>query len=257
MCMSEIYSRLWQDLLQVVADPAVIGGIGSVVLALITMCSSAIKGYIANKLKALKNKIVNFQRPEHVMDIHYCATSMLIQEQISKLRSILDCSRVAILQFRNGTLFTLSAPMFRVYCSYESLRPGVKSSCADFSERIGTTILEFLGPLLSKKVQLAGVQEVEFCKLAGTSCPRSADGFSILKFESDSMPYCEFQCMLKSAGIRVLYAVLLKSGTNPIGVLTLHYLVEHDADKLVQPHACRVCEVAHTVQTLLDARTSN
>lgn len=255
--MSEICSKLWQDLLQTLTDPAVIGGIGSVVLALMTLCSSAIKKYLTAKLKALKKKIVSFHHPEHIMDVHYCATSMLIQEQISKLRAILDCSRVAILQFRNGTLFTLSAPMFRVYCSYESLRHGVKSSCSDFSERIGTTILEFLGPLLSNQVQIAGVRRVEFCELAGKSCPRSANGFDILKFESDQMPYCEFQCMLKAAGIRVLYAVLLRSGTNPIGVLTMHYLVEHDADKLVQPHACKVCEVAHTVQTLLDARITN
>ena len=39
--------------------------------------------------------------------------------------------------------------------------------------------------------------------------------------------------MLKRAGIRVLYAAVLKSGNNPIGVLTLHYLVEHEQTRTV------------------------
>jgi hypothetical protein len=60
--------------------------------------------------------------------------------------------------------------------------------------------------------------------------------------------------MLKRAGIRVLYAAVLKSGNNPIGVLTLHYLVEHDADKQLSKHACELCEAVNLVQNALDAR---
>ncbi len=248
-------TRFWQGLLELLADPAILSGLGSCIIAILVCCCKAVKNYILKLLSAITQKFISNRPAEHVIDENYCTTSMMIHDQISNLRNVLDCSRVAVLQFRNGTLFTLSAPMFRVYCSYEALRPGVKSSCSDFSERIGTTIIEFLGPLLNSNVKIPGVQEVKACKLANTSCPRTATGFNILKFETDHIPYCEFQCMLRQAGIRVLYAVLLKSGTNPIGVLTMHYLVEQDADKLITPHACVTCEVAHTIQTLLDARS--
>lgn len=253
--MNDIQTRIWQNLLELLADPAILGALGSFFITLLAFFSKAVKNYILKLLSTLKRKLTPKGPVEHVIDEHYCTTSLMIHDQIATLRNTLDCSRVAVLQFRNGTLFTLSAPMFRVYCSYEALRPGIKSSCSDFSERIGTTIIEFLGPLLNNNVKMPGVQEVKACKLANTACPRTATGFNILKFETDHIPYCEFQCMLRQAGIRVLYAVLLKSGTNPIGVLTMHYLVEQDADKLITPHACTTCEVAHTIQTLLDVRS--
>lgn len=252
--MSDIGYSFWQGLLKLLADPAVLSSIGSILIAIGAMCSSKVKAKIVKWLDSIRKGIKDLHTPQqHLIGVDYCVTSMKIYEALNNIRTTLDCSRAAVLQFRNGTLFTLSAPMFRVYCSYEVLRPGVAPSCKEFSERIGTTILEFLGPLLSKQIKIAGVQEVEFCKLAETCCPRTHSNLNILKFETDEMPYCEFQCMLKASGIRVLYAVLLKSGNNPIGVLTLHYLVEHDADKLIKPHACKVCETAYTVQTQLDA----
>ena len=253
MRMNDTLLTIWQAIVQFMLDPAVISGIGSILIAVLAFCSRTAKAKIVKWLAKLKKRVELATRHDHVIDDTYGTTSMFIYNVITKLRGQLDCSRVAILQFRNGTLFTLSAPMFRVYCSYEALRNGVASSCRDFSERLGTTILEFIGPLFSDKVQMDGVTEITSCNTPSV-CARAAGGIRLVKFETNEMPYCEFQCMLKRAGIRVLYAAVLKSGNNPIGVLTLHYLVEHDADKQLSTHACELCEAVNLVQNALDAR---
>ena len=173
--------------------------------------------------------------------------------QLGDLRDTIDCSRVSILQFRNGSMFTLSSPMFRVYGSYESIRNGVAPSNNYFKELLGTNLPELLTPLFTDSIPIAGTTIIkDACPMQG--CPNRHHCPRVVKYEVGSLPYSTFRFMLEEAGIKFMYAVLLKSGNNPIGIMVMHYLAEEEADRLIIPNMHGICETANYVQNILDIR---
>lgn len=255
--MSNSQASIWQGLLSVLTDPAFISALGSFIVLLATALSKNARDWVVDKVEKYKARRRIQEMEAHAIPRDYAEVGMKIVHKLTELREAVDCSRVAILQFRNGSMFTLSAPMFRVYGSYESLRNGVAPSNNYFKELLGTNLIELLAPLLSTEIPIPGTTVITGQCAKGNNCPNNNRCPRIIKYETDQLPYCTLRFMLEEAGIRTMYATLLKSGDNPIGVLVSHYLVKFDAAKLITPKLGEVCAAVHYIQSLLDVRKQN
>lgn len=251
--MNEAQSGIWQGLVNVLSDPAFISTIGGLITILATALSKSLREWVKQKLRQIKQSRIIHEMEGHAIPAGYAETSMRIVTKLSSLRELTDCSRVAILQFRNGSMFTLSSPMFRVYGSYESLRNGVAPSNNYFKELLGTNLPELLTPLFTDNIPISGTYVVkDICPV--TECPNNRNCPRIIKYASDQLPYSTFRFMLEEAGIKNMYATLLKSGNNPIGIMVMHYLADPDPDKLIKENLHEICETANYIQNILDVR---
>lgn len=251
--MNASQSGIWQGLLNVLTDPATISAIGGIITIAATALSKSLRNWVTLKLKKIKQAKRIHELEGHAIPAGYAETSMRIVTRLGDLRDTIDCSRVAILQFRNGSMFTLSSPMFRVYGSYESIRNGVAPSNNYFKELLGTNLPELLTPLFTDSIPIAGTTIIkDACPIQ--DCPNRHSCPRVVKYEVGNLPYSTFRFMLEEAGIKFMYAVLLKSGNNPIGIMVMHYLAEEEADRLIIPNMHEICETANYVQNILDIR---
>lgn len=255
--MSDSQAGIWQGLTNILADPAVVSAVGSFLVLLVTTLSKSFRRWVTQKLNAYKKNKKIHEMEGHAIPRGYMERGIKIVNKLKELREAVDCSRVAILQFRNGSMFTLSEPMFRVYGSYESLRNGISPSNNYFKELLATNLIELLAPLLSDNIPIPGTSVVEGLCYKDEECPNKNNCPKIVKYDVDNLPYCTFRFMLEEAGIRTMYATLIKSGDNPIGILVAHYLVKFDAAKLIAPKIGEVCAATHYIQNLLDVRHHN
>ena len=258
MRMNEYIADVWQGLLGILSDPTFLSALGSLILISATALSRQFKNWVNELVKRWKKRQAIGRLERHLIPSDYLRIGLDINDRLKRLREGLDCSRVAILQFRNGTNFTLSSPMFRIYGSYESLRPGVRPSSDYFKERLGTTILELLGPVLGSTATLGqGTYEVKHKCTLSITCPAQHDHPRIIKYVTEELPYCALRYMLEDAGVRVMYGVPLKSGANTIGILVMHYIVDTETTDRIESHICDICDAAHRIQGILDARRQN
>lgn len=256
--MNESLAGLWQSLLKIITDPAFLSAVGSVIVLVATALSKRFKEWVSALIKKWESAKKLKELERHAIPPNYVHVGLQINERLNRLREDLDCSRVAILQFRNGTNFTLSSPMFRVYGSYESLRPGIRPSSDYFCERLGTTILELLGPILGPTPTLGvGTSIVPHKCTRSLTCPVQHNHPRIVKYVTENLPYCTLRYMLEEAGVRNMYGIPLKSGSNTIGILVLHYLVDFDASEKIEAHMCEICDTVQRIQGILDVRKQN
>lgn len=256
--MNESLAGLWQGLLAILTDPTFLSAVGSLIIVIATTLSRNFKEWVSKVVKKWERSRKLKELESHVIPSNYLQTGIQINERLDRLREELDCSRVAILQFRNGTNFTLSSPMFRVYGSFESLRPGVRPSSDFFSERLGTTILELLGPILGPTPTLGqGTSIVEHKCTRSITCPVQHNHPRIIKYTTDSLPYCTLRYMLEDAGVKIMYGIPLKSGSNTIGILVVHYLVDFNTSDKLNSNMCMICDTVQRIQSALDIRKQN
>lgn len=256
--MNESLAGLWQGLLAILTDPTFLSAVGSLILVIAATLSRNFKEWVSKQLKKWKRSKRLKELESHAIPSNYLQMGMQINERLDRLREELDCSRVAILQFRNGTNFTLSSPMFRVYGSFESLRPGIRPSSDYFSERLGTTILELLGPVLGPTPTLGQGTSVLDHKCTRTiTCPIQHNHPRVVKYATESLPYCTLRYMLEEAGVRTMYGVPIKSDNNTIGILVIHYLVDFDATEKIESNMCLICDTVQRIQGMLDIRKQN
>lgn len=258
MRMNEYIADVGQGLLQILSDPAFLSALGSLVLIAATALSKQFKTWVNGLVKKWKKRQTIGRLEKHLIPSDYLRIGLDINDRLKRLRESLDCSRAAILQFRNGTNFTLSSPMFRIYGSYESLRPGVRPSSDYFKERLGTTILELLAPILGPTATLGpGAYEVNHKCARSITCPVQHAHPRIIKYVTEELPYCTLRYMLEEAGVRVMYGIPLKSGANTIGILVMHYMVDMDVTDRIEAHICEICDATYRIQGILDARQQN
>lgn len=257
--MNDSQADFWQGLVKIFTDPAFLSAVSSVILIMLATLSQNFKNWVNQLIKKWEAAKELRRAEKHVIPHNYLPQSLGINARISKLRESLDCSRVAILQFRNGSMFTLSSPMFRVYSSFESLRPGVKPSADCFKEKLGTTILELLAPILGAQPTLvAGTKLVDHaahprphqCPIPGC-CPR------VVQYNADELPYCTLKFMMEEAGVSRMYCVPLKSNNNTIGILAIHYLINVDTVDKIEENLHEICDTVQRVQAALDLRQQN
>lgn len=254
--MSDLFLAVKQWLLTQLKDPGVLNAIGGLMIAGGAIFKDKFVTWSKNFIDKRRKKHKIEQMAKHAIPEDFATKGKQVNKILSDLRTALDCSRVAILQFRNGALFTLSQPIFRVYGSYESIRNGVVPSSDYFQEKIGTNLMELLGPLLNPTIQEDGVTHIPIScdkKLTCTraTCPR------LVRFETEKMAYCLIKFMLEAAGVRVMYATPLMSGNSYIGAMVMHYLVNSDSEELIDQHKSEICKAAGYINTLLDIRSEN
>lgn len=251
--MTEENTGFFSQLLSLITDHAFLGSIGGVLLVLASSLRNKITNWCKNKIAKLSNDINLIEQKTHIIPADYATIGMSIIRKLDDLREDFNCSRAAVVQFRNGSRFALSSPMFRAYVTYESLRNGVNGMGSYINEILGTQILEFIGPLLSDKVVIHGVEEVTSkcpkCNICGNrqSCVR------ILSYETQKLPHCKIKTILDNLGISIMYASLLYYEHNPIGVLLINFLagVDDVKDK-IEEKVDKFCETALFIQDQID-----
>lgn len=257
--MSNTQSDTWQGLLNVLTDPALVSAVGSILVFVATACSRAVRDWCSKKLNGYKHDKKIKEMEKHAISRSFLDTGVQIVKKLEQLRAAVDCSRVCILQFRNGSMFTLSKPIFRVYGSYESIRKGVAPSNNFFQELVATNVIDLLAPIIgnaAESQQLPGVTIVQNECPHEASCINKATCPRIVRFDVENLSYGRFRFMLEQAGVAVMYAAPLMSGNSPIGIIVGHFLQGSDAEGIVAPNLKLICDTVHSVQMLLDARYS-
>lgn len=255
--MSNTQSDIWQDLLNVLTDPAFVSAVGSILVFVATACSRAVRDWCSKKLNGYKHEKKIREMEKHAISRSFLDTGVQIVKKLEQLRAALDCSRVSILQFRNGSMFTLSKPIFRVYGSYESIRKGVAPSNNFFQELVATNIIDLLAPIIGNTLesqQLPGVTIVQQECPRKAACGNMATCPRIVRFDVENLAYGRLRFMLEQAGVAVMYAAPLMSDNSPIGILVGHFLQGSDAEGIVAPNLKLICDTVHGVQMMLDAR---
>lgn len=246
-------TSFFSQLLSLLNDPAFLGSIGGVFLLLASSLRKKITRWCKKKIEKLSTDINLIEQKKHIIPADYATIGMSIIRKLDDLREDFNCSRAAVVQFRNGSRFTLSSPMFRAYVTYESLRNGVNGMGSYINEILGTQILEFIGPLLSDKVVINGVEEVKSKCPNYNTCGNRQSCVRILSYETQRLPHCKIKTILDNLGISIMYASLLYYDQNPIGVLLINFLAGVDDVKgKMEENLNKFCETALFIQDQID-----
>lgn len=247
-------STIYQLILEILNSPEVLNVLGGLFISIGTVAYSIIQ----KPLEKLKKWLIGVfdTANTHVLTEDYTTSAMEIDSIISDLMDKLNCARVGIIQFHNGSFFTLSNPIFKMSLVYEALANGFAPAARYIRDVLVSTMITFVGPMMMERAEVtpSGVKNVRTCKKWDdpSSCPLSKYPLRILKFTKEELPFGPFRCTLELIGIEVLYAVLLKvDETKPLGILTIQYHDAKIADTNVEAKLCDICAATHNIQELL------
>lgn len=196
-------------------------------------------------------------KSKHSITPGYSADTVMISTRLVELRQVLECDRISILQFHNGSCFSLSNPMFKLTSTYEALNRGFASASNTLKELLVSNYSDFVSPLLleHQPINIQGVEEVDLCKrdTDPSKCTLANQAIRIIEYYQYDLAFSAFRFIMEDLGASLFYAILLKTPKEgyPLGILLLQYRDEDDARKHVQEHTCELCAIKHALQTIL------
>lgn len=255
---------LYKVLLHILNEPAVLTAVGGLILAIGSYFNHTVKGMIKRTIRAIDNyangPTVSPQDGKQGDKIHDPLTEKMSEQferivgQLEELLDTLQCSRVSILQFHNGTRFSLSNPVFKFSTSYEAVAQGFAPSAPRTRELMVSLNTTFINPLMMSAAPApAGVKrETDFCKQDNKDCPLVDEGLKIISYTQKTLRPGQVRLAMEELGISKMYATLLVvQDKGPVGILLMQYHNDYEADELMRKNICDVCKVKHYLQALL------
>jgi hypothetical protein len=141
--------------------------------------------------------------------------------ELSKLQQYMNADRVYILEFHNGTEYSLSHPVWKVSCLYEVVKNGIQTVKPERSHIFSTSVTEWLSILFSKsKVYQDGVIHTDCSECGQCDVFANVIGFNIDECDQDD----RIVVMAQLQGVKgCIHAPIIRDGLIK-GVLGLDFL---------------------------------
>lgn len=258
---SDTELTLYKAVLETLCQPEALTALGTAVFGLGAYFNKRVKKLIKGVITALYKFAVGGEEKEqegsagepHVLTAQFSQDTTRIQDYLEELQDRLDCARVSILQFHNGARFSLSNPVFKCSTSFEAISEGFAPSSPMMREMLVSIYTTFISPLmLSTAPPLPGVKEEPLCKNPNGGCPIVDVPLRIISYRRDDLRPGPLRIVMHDLGMEKMYAILLSvPDKGPVGVLTIQYHDETDADKMMTENACELCKTKQYIQSIL------
>lgn len=261
---SDTEYAIYKAVLEVLCKPEAITALGGGILAAFAYFNKRVKTMLKRIITALYKFIIGNENKEedkkgltdgepHVLTEQFSHDTDRIQRYLDDLQDMLECSRVSILQFHNGARFSLSNPVFKCSTSFESISAGFAPSAPIMKDMLVSIYTTLINPLmLTPAPQLPGVKEEKLCKKPTEGCELADIALRIISYTRDDLRPGPVRMAMHELGMEKMFAILLSvPEKGPVGILTIQYHMEEEADKLMQTNVCEICKIQKYVQSIL------
>lgn len=187
-------------------------------------------------------------------------TSRQVNRLITGIRESLDCSRVLVFQFHNGDVFLRADHSWKLSATHEVVADGVTVTARENQNILASQVIDWIDPIISGEVEeTEGCSVIERCIRDQETCPVSASGHRVYRYDVPAMRPSASRYMAQEQGVGAAYVIPLnapgrkKGEVGPVmGFLSIQFRTLSDLEKSdFEDSLCPVCRSAEEIEFLL------
>lgn len=142
--------------------------------------------------------------------------------QLNELKNYTGASRVYLLEFHNGVVYSLSTPLWKISCSYEVMNFGIQSVKDERTNVLATSLVEWLQVIFGDEHK----EDEGVIYTDCSQCEQCDKNHKVVGFDVETMDHEIYKTMLTLQGVKGLVHAPIVDNDNIIGILGLDYCDE-------------------------------
>lgn len=178
--------------------------------------------------------------------------SQKIYTELVELRALTSADRAFVMRFHNGMEFLPSNPVWKLTCTHEFAKHGVKYSAGDYQSVLASRMIKLVGTLLTGESDDEGVRVARECE----KCPdfKLCEGGNrrMILIQHDEMGSGFEKFMFEEQNVKTALFCGITFEGQVVGVVSLHFCDSKlDDEQSIESTIKILCESAGRIQYLL------
>jgi len=225
---------------------------------------SSVEVFVAGALAALVVAIIAFlviklvrKASCKVMGGHYpqkndARNSQQVYTELVELRALTSADRAFVLRFHNGMEFLPSNPVWKLTCTHEFAKHGVRYSAGDYQSVLASRMIKIVGTLLTGESDDDGVRIARECAACPDSHACESGNSRMIVVQHDEMSSGFEKFMMGEQNVKTALFRGITFEGQVVGVAVLHFCDSKlDSEAGLGTAIKTLCESSVRIQYLL------
>jgi hypothetical protein len=185
--------------------------------------------YYKNKNKN-ENPTSNTHHPSTIGE--RVGSDLYIYKELSRILFSACASRVSILNFHNGQVFSTSTPIWKFSKTYEVCENGIKPEVDSTQNIMITHMTQLLTPIFAGDINIKGIDKIA----DSTEFPDiHINNFRVYRLKQEHINHFYISSfLLNRAILEMVYCPIFDKELNVVGLLCLEYCLERTLDYVLE-----------------------